>query len=188
MRSLTYRGIIAVQVANKNHEDSPEDDNRLQRLAREFICTRRKEDWCNNFTSNRLYAIITKFGYHPNKRVERINNVALDFNKKLNFTTENLIKKHPDVKLVIFDIYQPLYQLIIRPSDYGLFEARKGCCGTGLLEVAILCNKISIGTCADASKYVFWDSFHPTEAINKIMMDHLIPAATSLLYSNQTVR
>ncbi|KEH29921.1 hypothetical protein MTR_4g056210 [Medicago truncatula] len=34
MRSLTYRGIIAVQVANKNHEDSPEDDNRLQRLAR----------------------------------------------------------------------------------------------------------------------------------------------------------
>ncbi|KEH17628.1 hypothetical protein MTR_0004s0360 [Medicago truncatula] len=34
MRSLTYRGIIAVQVSNKNHEDSPEDGNRLQRLAR----------------------------------------------------------------------------------------------------------------------------------------------------------
>ncbi|XP_039683812.1 GDSL esterase/lipase At5g22810 [Medicago truncatula] len=153
--------------------------------------------------------IITKFGYHSNKCVETINNVALDFNKKLNLTTENLIKKLPGVKLVIFDIYQPLYELIIRPSDYGtkynysllinlflcvklihagFFEARKGCCGTGLLEVATLCNKISIGTCADASKYVFWDSFHPTEATNKILMDHLIPAATSLLYSNQTVR
>ncbi|KEH15738.1 hypothetical protein MTR_0600s0020 [Medicago truncatula] len=34
MISLTYRGIIVVQVANKNHEDSSEDDNRLQRLAR----------------------------------------------------------------------------------------------------------------------------------------------------------
>ncbi|XP_013455894.2 GDSL esterase/lipase At5g22810 [Medicago truncatula] len=132
--------------------------------------------------------IITKFGYHSNKCVETINNVAIYFNKKLNLTTENLIKKLPGVKLVIFDIYQPLYELIIRPSDYGLFEARKACCGTGLLEVAILCNKISIGTCADASKYVFWDSFHTTEATNKILMDHLIPTATSLLYSNQTVR
>jgi len=69
----------------------------------------------------------------------------------------------------------------------GLFEARKACCGTGLLEVAILCNLTSIGTCVDASKYVFWDSFHPTEATNKILMDHLIPAATSLIYSNHTV-
>lgn len=82
-------------------------------------------------------------------------------------------------------IYLFLYVKLIHA---GFFEARKGCCGTGLLEVAILCNKISIGTCADASKYVFWDSFHPTEATNKILMDHLIPAATSLLYSNQTVR
>ncbi|KEH29926.1 GDSL-like lipase/acylhydrolase superfamily protein, putative [Medicago truncatula] len=63
-----------------------------------------------------------------------------------------------------------------------LFEARKAFVGTGLLEVAILCNLTSIGTCVDASKYVFWNSFHPTEATNKILMDHLIPAATSPLY------
>jgi len=64
-------------------------------------------------------AIISVFGYHTNKCVERINDVALDFNKKLNFTTENLIKRLPSINLVILDIYQPLYELIIRPSDYG---------------------------------------------------------------------
>ncbi|KEH17441.1 hypothetical protein MTR_0014s0010 [Medicago truncatula] len=35
MRSLTCWGIFAVKVANKNHEDSPEDGDRLQRLARD---------------------------------------------------------------------------------------------------------------------------------------------------------
>ncbi|KEH26534.1 hypothetical protein MTR_6g464100 [Medicago truncatula] len=34
MRSLTCWGIIAVKATNKNHEDSPEDGNNLQRLAR----------------------------------------------------------------------------------------------------------------------------------------------------------
>ncbi|KEH41389.1 hypothetical protein MTR_1g050418 [Medicago truncatula] len=34
MRSLTCWGIIAVKGTNKNHEDSPEDGNRIQRLAR----------------------------------------------------------------------------------------------------------------------------------------------------------
>ncbi|KEH38053.1 hypothetical protein MTR_2g059937 [Medicago truncatula] len=34
MRSLTCWGIIAIKATNKNHEDSSEDGNRLQRLAR----------------------------------------------------------------------------------------------------------------------------------------------------------
>lgn len=37
-----------------------------------------------------------------------------------------------------------------------------GCCGTGYLEASFLCNPDSL-TCPDASKYVFWDSIHPTQ-------------------------
>lgn len=73
----------------------------------------------NFFSIGCMPAIITVFGYHTNKCVERINDVGLDFNKKLNFTTKNLIKMLSNVKLVIIDIYQPLYELIIRPSDYA---------------------------------------------------------------------
>ena len=63
----------------------------------------------------------------------------------------------------------------------GFFEARKACCGTGLLETSILCNHKSIGTCANASEYVFWDGFHPSEAANKVLADDLLTAGISLI-------
>ncbi|KAK7261267.1 hypothetical protein RIF29_27575 [Crotalaria pallida] len=128
-----------------------------------------------------LPAAITLFGYGSNECVARLNNDALNFNKKLNTTTQGLQKLLPGLKLVPFDIYQPLYDLVTKPSENGFFEARKACCGTGLLETAILCNKKSIGTCANASEYVFWDGFHPSETANKILADDLLVAGISLI-------
>ncbi|RHN59838.1 putative SGNH hydrolase-type esterase domain-containing protein [Medicago truncatula] len=127
--------------------------------------------------------IITLYGSGNNKCVEEINDVALNFNKKLNFTTENLVKMLSGLNLVFFDLYQPLYELVTKPSNYGFFEARKGCCASGLVEVGFTCNRKSIGTCANASEYVFWDSLHPTQATNKFLIDRLIPAIISLVYN-----
>ncbi|KAK7855910.1 gdsl esterase/lipase, partial [Quercus suber] len=57
----------------------------------------------------------------------------------------------------------------------GCFEiANKGCCGTGTVEVAILCNQLDHHTCTDDSKYVFFDSYHPTEKAYKIIVNQLI--------------
>ena len=39
----------------------------------------------------------------------------------------------------------------------------QGCCGTGNIEVGILCTRYSPGTYNDSSKYIFWDSYHPSE-------------------------
>lgn len=64
----------------------------------------------------------------------------------------------------------------------GFAEARRACCGTGLLETSILCNPKSVGTCANASEYVFWDGFHPSEATNRILADDLLAAGISLLF------
>jgi phospholipase/lecithinase/hemolysin len=38
----------------------------------------------------------------------------------------------------------------------------------------MLCNQLDPGTCADDSKYVFFDSFHPTERTYKILVDKLL--------------
>ncbi|GAA0164370.1 hypothetical protein LIER_20024 [Lithospermum erythrorhizon] len=38
----------------------------------------------------------------------------------------------------------------------------EGCCGTGTLEMGYTCNAIK-PICKNASKYVFFDSVHPTE-------------------------
>lgn len=59
-------------------------------------------------------------------------------------------------------------------NGVGFLETRKACCGTGLIETAILCNAKSPGTSTDASVYVFWDSLHPTEAANKLLFDKLL--------------
>ncbi|KAG0455870.1 hypothetical protein HPP92_023658 [Vanilla planifolia] len=66
-------------------------------------------------------------------------------------------------------------------QEMGFFEARKGCCGTGTVETALLCNPKSIGTCANATGDVVWDSVHPSEAANKVLADSLIIAGIGLI-------
>ncbi|KAE9620593.1 hypothetical protein Lal_00019284 [Lupinus albus] len=100
-----------------------------------------------------LPASITLFGFSSNKCVTRLNNDAINFNVKLNTISQNLKNILPELNLVLLDIYQPLYDLVTKYSENGFFEARKACCGSGLLELAILCNKTVIGTCVNASQY-----------------------------------
>lgn len=128
-----------------------------------------------------LPAAITLFGKDSNECVERLNEAAVSFNAKLNATSESLKTKMSDLKLVILDVYQPLLNLINHPSDNGFAEARKACCGTGLVETAILCNKLSPGTCRNASEYVFWDGFHPTQSANKLVSDALLLSGIALI-------
>jgi hypothetical protein len=84
-------------------------------------------------------------------------------------------------------IIRPLSQfLFLAPRFFcsaatGFNETRKACCGTGYLETAILCNEASIGTCADAAPYLFWDSFHPTTGFYKMLADMLVKASDSVL-------
>lgn len=53
----------------------------------------------------------------------------------------------------------------------GYTEARRACCGEGLLSTAGFCNKDSVGTCTDASKYVFFDSLHPTSSVYRLVAE-----------------
>ncbi|EEF34923.1 GDSL esterase/lipase At5g22810 isoform X2 [Ricinus communis] len=129
-----------------------------------------------------LPAAITIFGSDSNDCVANLNQDSVSFNNKLNATSQSLRNKLSGLKLVVFDIYQPLYDIVTKPSDNGFVEARRACCGTGLLESSILCNSKSIGTCKNASEYVFWDGFHPSEAANKILADDLLTSGISLIF------
>ncbi|CAK9314346.1 unnamed protein product [Citrullus colocynthis] len=128
-----------------------------------------------------LPAAITVFGSDSNECVAKLNNDALSFNSKLNATSQSLRTKFSGLNLVVLDTYKPLYDLITKPAENGFFEARKACCGTGLLETSILCNTDSVGTCANASEYVFWDGFHPSEAANKFLASNLLASGISLI-------
>ncbi|KAI3472001.1 hypothetical protein Pfo_028689 [Paulownia fortunei] len=81
-----------------------------------------------------LPAAITLFGSGSNQCVARLNRDAVSFNNKLNTTSQNLKTNLPGLKLVVFDIYHPLLDLIAKPTDSGFFESRRACCGTGKLK------------------------------------------------------
>ncbi|KAL2493206.1 GDSL esterase/lipase APG [Abeliophyllum distichum] len=129
-----------------------------------------------------LPATRTLFGFHESGCVSRINTDAQGFNKKINSAATQLQKQLPDLKIAIFDIFKPLYDLVQNPSDHGFTEATRGCCGTGTVETtSFLCNPKSIGTCSNATQYVFWDSVHPSQAANQVLADSLIIQGISLI-------
>ncbi|KAJ4714147.1 GDSL esterase/lipase [Melia azedarach] len=103
------------------------------------------------------------------------NQAAQIFNSKLESLLDSLNQKFPDSRFVYIDVYGPLLSLIQNPAQYGFEVVNKGCCGTGNIEVSVLCNRLEDAhTCPDASKYVFWDSYHPTEAAYKILSNQVL--------------
>ncbi|KAE8704597.1 GDSL esterase/lipase [Hibiscus syriacus] len=128
-----------------------------------------------------LPAAITLFGGGSNQCVARLNQDAIAFNNKLNSTSLGLQDKLPGLKLVVFDIYQPLLDMVTKPSDNGFFESRRACCGTGILETSLLCNARALGTCSNATSYVFWDGFHPSEAANEFLAGNLLAQGVGLI-------
>ncbi|KAK8517796.1 hypothetical protein V6N13_127950 [Hibiscus sabdariffa] len=116
----------------------------------------------------------------PLNCLEERNKVALEFNGKLKATVAKLNKNLPGLKVFFADPYELLLELITKPSQYGFEVVDEGCCGTGLLETGILCNRHTPLTCPVADKFVFWDSIHPSQRTNKIISDQLVPLLKQL--------
>ncbi|RRT60747.1 hypothetical protein B296_00044740, partial [Ensete ventricosum] len=102
------------------------------------------------------------------------NQVASDFNAKLQTMMAELSQKLPDVKLAYSNLYDPFMDVVTDPTSYGFENAVSGCCATGLFEMGYMCSSRSPFTCTDANKYVFWDAFHPTEKMYRIIADRLM--------------
>ncbi|XP_010943227.3 GDSL esterase/lipase At4g26790 [Elaeis guineensis] len=101
--------------------------------------------------------------------VEKYNKVARDFNAKLQALIGRLDASLPGFKLRYLATYDTLLEIIQNPSPYGIENVEDGCCGSGKFEMGYLCNDLDPQTCQDAEKYVFWDAFHPTEKVNRVM-------------------
>ncbi|KAJ3679110.1 hypothetical protein LUZ60_017121 [Juncus effusus] len=109
---------------------------------------------------------------------EEYNKVARDFNVKLQIMIGGLDAKLPGLKLRYAPVYDSLLRLINEPNKYGIENVEQGCCASGLFEMGYLCSEDNPLTCPDADKYIFWDAFHPTEKVNRLMAD--LTLSTSL--------
>ncbi|KAK6149971.1 hypothetical protein DH2020_017496 [Rehmannia glutinosa] len=93
--------------------------------------------------------------------IERLSSVARDYNRLLQ-SKLTAMQTH-GANIIYVDIYTSVEEMIKKPQQFGFEEVNCGCCGSGIIEASILCNPYSL-VCSDDSKYVFWDSVHPTEA------------------------
>ncbi|URE16496.1 GDSL esterase lipase [Musa troglodytarum] len=106
--------------------------------------------------------------------IEEYNKVARDFNVKLQALIARLCASLPGLKLRYSPVYDSLLRIIRSPSSYGIENVEEGCCATGKFEMGFLCDQWSPYTCEDANKYIFWDAFHPTEKINRMMAEQAL--------------
>ncbi|KAG5516984.1 hypothetical protein RHGRI_037656 [Rhododendron griersonianum] len=88
---------------------------------------------------------------------------------KLN-TMQYSVSPDSGIKIIYTDVYKALSDMVIQSLKYDFDEVSSGCCGTGLLETSILCNPDSY-VCSDTSKYMFWDSIHPSEKTYKLLFE-----------------
>ncbi|KAG5047990.1 hypothetical protein AAZX31_04G022100 [Glycine max] len=112
---------------------------------------------------------------------EEYNYAAKLFNSKLSRELDALKHNLPNSRIVYIDVYNPLMDIIVNYQRHGYKVVDRGCCGTGKLEVAVLCNPLG-ATCPDASQYVFWDSYHPTEGVYRQLIVQVLQKYLTRFY------
>lgn len=112
--------------------------------------------------------------FYGSKCIEEYNIAARDFNTKMQDRVFKLNKELSGLQLVFSNPYDLVSDIIHHPEAFGFNNVRSACCGTGYYEMSYLCDKMNPFTCTDASTYVFWDSFHPTEKTNEIVANHVL--------------
>ncbi|XP_009618391.1 GDSL esterase/lipase At5g45960-like [Nicotiana tomentosiformis] len=103
------------------------------------------------------------------------SSIARDYNSKLQNQLNDIQFKFAKLgsRIAYMGIYGPLVDMILG-RKYDFEKTNSGCCGTGLLEASFMCNPKSY-VCSNATKYVFWDSIHPTEKTYYLISQALQP-------------
>ncbi|KAF9608727.1 hypothetical protein IFM89_010859 [Coptis chinensis] len=97
--------------------------------------------------------------------LESYTELAKEYNQKLQNELQSIMNNssaYPGLQVVYTGIFEALLDIIQNYTKHGFEESRRGCCGTGLMELGFLCN-INTVVCPDRSKFIFWDSIHPTD-------------------------
>ncbi|KAJ1704221.1 hypothetical protein LUZ63_004000 [Rhynchospora breviuscula] len=93
-----------------------------------------------------------------NKAIELFNTRILQLVKRFNTDL-------PGARFVYGNIYDPFRDLLLNAAAYGFTVTNKSCCGVGPNNGLITCLPNQT-PCQNRTTYLFWDSFHPTEALN----------------------
>ncbi|RLN10013.1 uncharacterized protein C2845_PM11G17450 [Panicum miliaceum] len=98
---------------------------------------------------------LEEYGSQSGECIDYINNVVIEFNYALRHMSNEFISQHPDSMI-----------------SYCFVTTTDACCGLGKYGGLIMCVLPQMA-CGDASSHVWWDEFHPTDAVNRILADNV---------------
>ncbi|KAH9781360.1 GDSL esterase/lipase [Citrus sinensis] len=110
---------------------------------------------------------------------EEVNQLVMPFNANVKTMINNLNANLPGARFTFIDIARMFEDLLTNYRSYGFSVIDRGCCGIGRNGGQITCLPFQT-PCANREQYVFWDAFHPTEAVN-------IMFGRKALYGDQSV-
>ncbi|XP_058097654.1 GDSL esterase/lipase At1g71691-like [Magnolia sinica] len=99
---------------------------------------------------------------------DAVNKLVQPFNNNIKTMVNNLNRKLPGAKFVYVDVYRMFQDILSNPKQYGFSTIDRGCCGIGRNRGQITCLPLQT-PCLNRDQYVWWDAFHPTEAVNVIL-------------------
>ncbi|XP_050228261.1 GDSL esterase/lipase At5g08460 [Mercurialis annua] len=104
--------------------------------------------------------------------ITEINDMILEFNFYMRYMIDELSQELPHVKIIFCDLYEGSMDIIKNYQVYGFNVTTDACCGLGKYNGWIMCIAPEMA-CRDASSHIWWDQYHPTDAVNAILADNV---------------
>ncbi|XP_044495357.1 GDSL esterase/lipase At1g29670-like [Mangifera indica] len=101
----------------------------------------------------------------PVNTTKNMNNGAKLFNKKLKSLVDQLNTELTDAKFIYVNVYQMMSSDVLLSSGFKVLN--KSCCT--VLNATMACYPFCTPSCENRKEYVYWDGFHPTQAMNRIL-------------------
>lgn len=113
-----------------------------------------------------------QYGSRHGECIDPINDVMVDFNYAMRSMVRELNRNLTDAMITFCDAFEGSMDIMQNGHFYGFETTSDACCGLGKYGGLIMCLLPEMA-CSDANKHVWWDEFHPTEAVNKILADNI---------------
>ncbi|OAY82976.1 GDSL esterase/lipase [Ananas comosus] len=99
--------------------------------------------------------------------VDALNELAKVLNDAVRVLWNQLSTQLQGLKYSVGSSYELVSTAIANPNSVGFIEVKSACCGGGKFNAEIWCAP-NTTFCSDRTKYLFWDSLHPTQAASKL--------------------
>ncbi|CAN6444728.1 unnamed protein product [Victoria cruziana] len=104
--------------------------------------------------------------------INEINDMILEFNFGMRYMIDELNKEFKNAIFIFCDAFMGSEDILMNHEHYGFKTVTEACCGVGRYAGWIMCISSQMA-CKNATTHVWWDQFHPTDAVNSILADNI---------------